>query len=120
MTRISRTRRLVAVAAGATLSLGLFAGTAHALTAHHDQRITIPFDDGLPPHLPPITIPPDITIDPCVFVPEQCTPPTLPPPVTVPPPTSPPTTDPGTTDTSDPVPPASHAPVVQASPNFTG
>jgi hypothetical protein len=107
----NRPSRLLALTAGATLSLGLFAGAAHA------NRLTI--------NNPTI----DPNVNPCVVVPTLCDPPpgivvtptTMPPTPTTTVPT-PPTTagnpDPG--DTVDPLPPAGPAPVVTATPTFTG
>jgi hypothetical protein len=106
----NRPSRLLALTAGATLSLGLFAGAASA------SRLEI--NPG-----------PTIEVDPCVVSPVLCDPPpgivvtptTMPPTPTTTVPT-PPTTagnpDPG--DTVDPLPPAGPAPVVTATPTFTG
>jgi hypothetical protein len=122
MSLSSRILRVVAVFATASLSLGIGAGAAHALTV--GDRITIPIDQPDLPQLPPI-----IEVDPCVIAPQLCTPPTVPDPdptttTTVPTTdTTMPTTDTTvkTTPTGDPAPlaPAPHT-VVTGSPHFTG
>ncbi len=114
-----RTARLLTVAAGATLTLGLTVGSMGAGTAEAFNN----------PDLPEIGFP-QVTFDPCLIAPEQCEPgPTVPDgpggftdettPTTVPEPgpETPETPEP----TGDPVVPAAEtAPVVVAAPHFTG
>jgi hypothetical protein len=103
-----RPSRLLALVAGATLSAGVLAGTAHAAPTPGDG-----------PALKPITI--------CDLHPELCGPIVPPTPETVPPGpddlTTPTTTPepPGPDEPAgDPVVPDTPAPIVTADPNFTG
>ena len=119
-----RTSRVLVVLATASLTLGIGAGAAHA--------VTVPARGELP-QLPQPDLPflPPIDVDPCVLLLQLCDPPTTDPdPTTT---TTVPTTDTTvpTTDTTvphddmtptgdpDPVAPAPHT-VVTGSPHFTG
>jgi hypothetical protein len=106
---MNRKLRLAALACIAVSAIGLSGGAAHALAPAGPTDFT-----------------PPIQVDPCVIQPLLCDPPpgvttttTMPTtPTTVGEPTT--TTVPPDHPTGDPVPPAHPAPVVHASPNFTG
>jgi hypothetical protein len=129
MFRSRRTARLIALNATAVLALGIGAGVAHA--------DPIPVNELIVPPVITIPKPPDtIQVNPCLINPNLCRPPITIPnvPPTVPPNKTPDPTTPPTTQPSDPTPPpttstgsdgnvmptAPAAPVVHASPTFTG